>query len=482
VPTVPSDPSTDRPDAPLAPAAPLRGADAPLDALRVRLDGRLALPDEPGYAAAQPWNVAIPVRPAAVVAARCPRDVAEAVRFAGEHGLRVAVQRTGHGALPLDADDVLLVHTGALTDLQVDPVGRTARVGAGCVWQQVIEAAAPHGLVPLCGSAPGVGVAGFLTGGGIGPLVRSQGLSADRVRAIEVVTGEGRILRATPEQHSDLFWGLRGGKGTLGIVTAVELELLPLREVHGGAVYFDGADADAVVRTWARWAPSLPEHADTSIALLQLPPLPAVPEPLAGRPTVAVRFASVAGDDAAAALLEELRAVATPLIDAVGPLPTSALGAIHADPVDPMPVHEGHALLRALPDDAVDALLAIAGPAAGSPQVIVELRLLGGALARAPRHASAFCQRDAAFSLCTIGVLAPPVAEAVPAHATALAAALEPWSTGGRLPNFAPSPDPAVNDRCYDAPTRAHLATLAAQHDPRGVLAVGQVVRSGAPA
>lgn len=481
MPTTPPETTPDRApvDASLRPAAPRCGTDAPLDALRVRVHGHLALPTDPDYRHAAAWNVAVPVHPAAVVTARCPGDVAETVRFAGEHGLRVAVGRTGHGATPLCDDDVLLVHTGALADLAIDPVARTARVGAGCVWRDVIDAAAPHGLVPLCGSAPGVGVAGFLTGGGIGPLVRSRGLSADRVRAIELVTGEGRILRATPEIHSDLFWGLRGGKGTLGIVTAVEIDLLPLAEVHGGALYFDGADAEAVVRAWARWAPTLPEHADTSLALLRLPPLPAVPAPLAGRPTVAVRFASAAPD--AAALFRELRQLATPKIDAVGPLPTSELGAIHADPVDPMPVHEDHALLRDLPGEAVDALLALAGPAAPSPQVVVELRLLGGALARPPRHASAFCHRDAAFSLLCVGALVPPVADAVPAHAAALVSALAPWATGGRMPNFAPSADPAVNDRCYDAPTREHLWTLADQHDPRGVLRVGQVVRRAAP-
>src|SRR5690606_18447476 len=135
-----------------------------------------------------------------------------------------------------------LVQTSAMKHCDVDRRARTARVGAGARWQDVIDAAAPHGLAPVAGSAPGVGVVGYLTGGGIGPLVRSVGLSSDHVRSFDVVTGEGRLFRATPHENADLFWGLRGGKATLGIVVGAEIDLLPIPEFYGGAVYFDGPD------------------------------------------------------------------------------------------------------------------------------------------------------------------------------------------------------------------------------------------------
>ncbi|WP_026910926.1 FAD-binding oxidoreductase [Patulibacter minatonensis] len=451
--------------------------DDALLALRHRLDGTLALAGEPGYELATPWNVAVPMTPRAVVAAAGPDDVVETVRAANELGLRVAVQRTGHGAVATDGDDVVLVHTGRLDGVHVDPATRIARIGAGAVWQQVLDAAAPHGLAPLVGSAPHVGVAGFLTGGGIGPLVRTFGLSSDTVRAFDVVTGDGRLLHVTPDEHAELFWGLRGGKGTLGIVCAVELDLLPVAEIVGGALYFDGADAAAVLHAWRTWAPALPEHANTSVALLQLPPLPGVPPVLAGRLTVAVRFASVEDAGTCEALLAPMRAVATPILDAVGPIPHAAIGAVHADPVDPLPGHEDSSLLRELPAEAVDALLALAGPAVRSPQAVVELRLLGGALARPAAHTSAFCHRGAAFTLSVIGVLAPEIAAIVPGHAAEVVAALDPWSTGGRLPNFTATADPALLARCYDESTLAWLGTLAERHDPAGVLKVGQVVR-----
>lgn len=447
-----------------------------LAGLRDRLSCEVAFPGDPAYARLMPWNVAVEVAPCAAVFATTPLDVAETVRFAAQHSLTVAVQATGHGALPVGGDSVV-VQTSGFTELSIDPLNRTARVGAGVNWAAVIEAATPYGLAPLAGSAPNVGVIGFLTGGGIGPLVRSVGLSSDYVRAFELVTGEGRILRVTPDDHADLFWGLRGGKATLGIVTAVEIDLLPISEFYGGAVYFDGADAAAVVHAWSRWVVDLPESANTSIALQQLPPLPGVPEPLAGRYSVAVRFVGLGDHDASQRLLEPIRRVATPLIDAVGVMPYAAIGAVHADPVDPMPVHEDHAVLRALPTEAVNALLAVAGPNSGSPQVIVELRLLGGAFARPGAHRSAFCQRDAAFTLATIGALVPPVADIVPGHASSVVAALAPWSTGGQFPNFAASADPARLTRCYNEDTLYWLAALADRYDPAGVLRVGQVAR-----
>lgn len=448
----------------------------PIDSLRKMVSGSVALPGEAGYGLATPWNVAVPVRPYAVVAVDTARDVAATVRFAADHGLRVAVQRTGHGAVPLDGD-VLLIHTGRLAECVVDPEGRTARVGAGLVWQDVIDAATPHGLAPLAGSSVTVGVAGFLTGAGIGPMVRTYGLSSDHVRAFEIVTGDGELLRVTPDEHAELFWGLRGGKATLGIVTAVEIDLIPISHFYGGAIYFDGADAAAVAHAWLDWCADLPEHSSTSIAFLQLPPLPQVPPPLAGRLTFAVRFASLVEEPEAEALISRIRSVATPLIDAVGMMPYAAIAAVHADPVDPMPVHEFSALTHELSHEAIDALLSVAGPGSHSPQTVIELRLLGGALAREPRHRSAFCHRDADFALMVVGALVPPSADAVVGHAHDIDRALSQWTTGGSLPNFTPSADPDRIARTYDDDTAHWLRALADEHDSKGVLHVGQVMR-----
>lgn len=450
--------------------------DTAFESLRAEVTGHVALPGEAGYELAVPWNVAVPVNPCAVVAVDSAQDIAATIRFAAEHDLRVAVQRTGHGAVPLD-DDVLLVHTGRLTECVVDPKNRTAQIGAGLIWQDVIDAAAAHDLAPLTGSSATVGVAGFLTGAGIGPMVRTYGLSSDYVRSFDIVTGSAELVHVTPDEHAELFWGLRGGKATLGIVTAIEIDLMPITHFYGGALYFDGADATAVAHAWLDWCADLPEHSSTSVAFLQLPPLPQVPPALAGKLTFAVRFASLADKVEAEQLINRIRSVATPLIDAVATMPYAAIAAVHADPVDPMPTHDYTALTTELSHEAVDALLSIAGPESRSPQTVVELRLLGGALAREPKHRSAFCHRDTKFALMAAGVLVPPVADAVVDHSRLIEQIMAPWTTGRALPNFAPSADPAQIARTYDEDTAHWLSALGDEHDPEGVLRVGQVMR-----
>jgi hypothetical protein len=360
-------------------------------------------------------------------------------------------------------EGALLVHTGGLDECVVHPEG-WARVGGGVRWRTLVDAAAPHGLTGLVGSSSGVGVVGYTTGGGLGPLARTYGLASDAVRALDVATGDGRLVRATPERHADLFWGLRGGRGSLGIVTAVELDLVPLASVYGGSLFFAEPDVPAVLRAWRDWADRLPETATTSVAVLQLPDLPQVPPPLAGRMTVAVRLVSTGSPQEGAALLAPLRALATPVLDGTGVLPAAALDAVHGDPKDPMPVVEAATLLHQLDDAGVDALLRLAGPGSGSPLVKVELRHLGGAVRRGGEHPSAVCGRDAAYQLVAIGLLVPPVADAARAHCDALLSGLGRWSTGGTLPTF------AGGARSYDAATLARLQAIVLARDPGRVM------------
>ncbi|SED77266.1 FAD/FMN-containing dehydrogenase [Gordonia malaquae] len=448
---------------------------ADIAALRSSVRGEVHRPTDAGYETIA-FNVAVSRRPWAVIDVLDAADVAAVMEFAAANGMTVAVHATGHGATEIDGD-TLLVRTRRLDGLHVDAVSRTARVGAGLRWQAVIDAAAPLGLAPVCGSAPGVGVVGLLTGAGIGPMVRALGSSADHVREFTVVTGDGRVHRAAPDENPELFWGLRGGKGTLGVVVETVIDLLPLRGFYGGALYFDGDDAAAVLHAWRVWTQTLPDDVDTSVALLRLPEMPGVPPMLAGRLTVAVRFASLADPDTAAGVLAPMRAIAQPVLDAVAPMPYAAIGAIHADPTDPVPVCEDSALLREVTADTVVALLDEAGPTVPSPLLMVEIRLLGGALAHADAAHSALSHRDAAANVQVVGVLAPPIADAVPKAVSSLISALAPFSDGARLPNFTASSDPAVIARCYNDDTRAWLGALARQYDPADVLAVGQVVR-----
>jgi hypothetical protein len=448
---------------------------ADLDELRAVVAGVVAEPGDSAYAElVTPWNVAIEMQPTAVAAVRNAADVSAAVAFARRHGMTVGVQATGHGAISSLAGHLLIV-TRDLDEVTVHADERWARVGAGVKWARVIEAAAPHGLAPLNGSSSDVGVVGYTTGGGVGPMARTFGLAADRVRAFEVVTGDGVLRRVTPSLHPDLFFALRGGKGVGGIVTAVEFDLILLPDFYGGALYFDGADIPDVIERWRYWSVGLPEQATTSFVILQLPDGPEFPPPLAGRMSIGVRFLWVGEPVEGEQLLAPMRSVAPLLLDDVAVKPYAAVDSVHADPVDPMPVIDRGMLLTSLPDEAVRRFLALAGPGSDSPQVAVEIRQVGGAYARPTRHPDAFDHRDAGFSLLTVGIALDP---RVGPHSAALFEALSDWDTGGVWPNFGPPHDPQSARRAYRPATLARLASVADRYDPDRVLAAGAFARS----
>ena len=446
-----------------------------LDELRAVVSGTVAEPGDSAYAElVTPWNVAIEMQPTAVVAVRDASDVAETVSFARRHGMTVGVQATGHGAISSLAGHLLII-TRELDEVTVHADERWARVGAGVKWARVVEAAAAHGLAPLNGSSSDVGVVGYTTGGGVGPMARTFGLAADRVRAFEVVTGDGVLRRVTPSLHPDLFFALRGGKGVGGIVTAVEFDLISLPTFYGGALYFDGADIPAVIERWRYWSVALPEEATTSFVILQLPDAPEFPPFLAGRMSIGVRFLWVGDAAEGERRLASMRDAAPMLFDDVAVKPYTAVDSVHADPVDPMPVIDRGMLLTSLPDEAVRRFLAMVGPGSESPQVAVEIRQAGGALGRSGAHESAFDHRDARYSVLTIGIAMDP---RVAPHSATLFDALSDWDTGGVWPNFAPPHDPASARRAYRSSTLARLAAVADRYDPDHVLAAGAFARA----
>ncbi|NCL73188.1 FAD-binding protein [Rhodococcus sp. YH1] len=445
-----------------------------VDLLRTAVAGVVHAPEDEGYRlSATGFNLATVHRSAAVVVASSAADVAAAVRIAAENGLTVAVQATGHGAAPAPENSIL-VDTALLDGVSINRAERTATVEAGVRWQQVLDAAAPHGLAPLAGSAPGVGVVGYTLGGGLGPIARTHGFAADRVLRMEVVTADGQLRRVTPDDEPDLFWALLGGGAAFGIVTQMTFELLPIQTLDGGGLFYDIADAPAVLRRWRDWISAAPTSVSSSLAIVNFPPLPELPEPLRGRTAVHVRFAHVDDAEDAGALLAPLRAVATPVLDTVTEIVYPALGSIHADPTDPMPGMERSALLRELPDAALDALLAVAGPAGALPIALAEVRAMGGALGVPPETPNAVAGRDAAFTLFTVGVLVPPLADAVPGALETVVGAMAPWATGGALMNFAGGVDGPPAARVANAWTpaqRTRLAEIRAAYDPSGVFA-----------
>ncbi|MEE3850899.1 FAD-binding oxidoreductase [Gordonia sp. LSe1-13] len=443
----------------------ITAAVAQLDAV---VAGPVLTPGDPDYAAELAgFNVAGTPVPALVVGARSAADVAEAVRYARANGMRVGVRSTGHGPV-IEGQGYLTVTTSRMTEIQVDPVTKTARVGAGVRWRDVIAATAPHGLTGLVGSSSSVGVIGYTLGGGLSPLGRQFGFAADRVRRIEVVTADGTIRTVDAGAGSDLFWALLGGRDGCGIVTAIEFDLVELATIYGGGIFFAGAAAAEVLHAWREWAPSLPDAAGTSVAVLRLPPDPTLPPPLQGQTVVHLRFTYTGDPAVGAQLLAPMRDVGPVLLQNVDVMPVAAMDAVHMDPPGPLPSMERGCGVADLPAQAVDALLTVAGPQVPSPLAIVEIRLLGGELARPQGLANAVTGRGAAYGLLAVGVPAGPLGDQAAAHVAAVNGAVAPWATSGVL-NFAGQTPAAELATLWSADDWSRLTEIRQRHDPEGM-------------
>ncbi|HWR84353.1 MAG TPA: FAD-binding protein [Rhodoglobus sp.] len=445
-------------------------ADAIARELKAAGVGEALRPSDPAFVTELTgFNLAIAHAPAVVVPAVSDEEVVAAVRVAAALDLRVAVLGLGHGMRD-GVEGGILISTRRLASVNVDETTRTATVAAGTTWQQVLDAAAPAGLAPLCGSAPHVGVVGYVLGGGLGPVARTFGFAADHVRSMEVVTADGRLVTADRDEHPDLFWALRGGKVGLGIVTSITIDLFPLRSVYGGGLYFSAEDAAVVLDGFAEITADLPESVSASVAMLRLPPVPALPEVLRGRFVVHVRVVVVGDRAEAERLVAPFRDLAVPLIDTVGELPYAAIGSVHADPVEPMPFTDGGMLLSAFDPDAVKALLGVAGPGTSAPLAAVEVRVLGGAIARSPAVPNAVGGRTASHSVHIVGAPVPELLDGpVPDTIRAVLAALEPWASGETQANFfGRANDPDAFDFCWPDRISKRLGIVRGLYDPTG--------------
>jgi len=404
------------------------------------LEGKIVSPGDACFdEARRAWNLTIDQRPAAVVSAESAQDVATAVVYAIEHGLRVAPQGTGHNAGPLGSlEDTLLLKTERMRSVQIDPTSRVARVEAGVIWIEVVEPAARHGLAPLAGSSPDVGVIGYTLGGGASFIGRKHGLCSNAVRAIELVTADGRQLRCDRDNEPDLFWALRGGGGSFGVVTAIELELFPIEHAYAGVLWYPIERGSEVLHAWRELTQSdrLPDELTTVGRFLRLPPIPEIPEPVRGKSFVIVEAYHIGDPAQADELLAPLRALG-PVNDTIATVPMPALSHLHMDPEHPVPGFGDGMMIAELPAQAIDAFVATAG-GAESPLLTVELRQLGGALGRPhPAHGALSCI-EAHYSLFAAGMVPTPQFEApVRAHVQAVHAALEPWAASHMYLNFA---------------------------------------------
>ncbi|MGW0499668.1 FAD-binding oxidoreductase [Streptomyces sp. NPDC003007] len=422
------------------------------------------------------WLLNVEHRPWAVVVATRTDDVAAAVRSAAAADRPIAVESTGHGR-SVASDGAVLVSTKGLRGLSVDPRTATARIGAGLSWGEVLAATAEHGLAPLCGSSAEVGVMGFLTGGGLPLACRTYGFAADRVRSLELVTADGRVRTVSPDRDPDLFWAVRGGRSNFGVVTEAEIDLVPLRNVYAGELYYPGEDpayAAHVVRSYLAWARGQPEEMSSSVTLLRFPDVPRVPDDYRGRSFVLVHIVCTADAERGEHLVAALR-VLGPEKDTCATLPYPRITEIHHDPKHPVSVHFRSALLHGLDDAAAETLVSFIDPAQpGEPYRNIELRHLGGALSRPPERAHAVGARDASFHLWMRMPTPDGTADQARRISDEVLARLGPWDTGGLLPGFLFDHDsgPERVRRAYAAPDYRRLTRLKAEYDPHNLFRI----------
>jgi len=449
--------------------------DAPIDTrpLRSGFAGEVIAPGEAGWdAARQAFNLAVDQRPALVAVAQDARDVAAVVRFAVERELRVAPQATGHNAAPLgDLSRSVLLRTAAMNGFTLDVGARRARAEAGVMWGAVVDAASPHGLAALSGSAREIGVVGYSLGGGLGWLGRRHGLQANAVTAIELVTADGELRRVSHDREPDLFWALRGGGGGFGVVTAIEFDLHPVEQVYAGSLFFPYEQASEVLHAWREWCATAPDEVTSTAKLLQLPPLEELPEPLRGRSFALLQLAYLGDEAGGSELIAPLRAL-KPAIDTFATVEPSALSYLAMDPEDPMPYAGRSKVLGDMPAQGFDAFLAAVGPGSGSTLAMAELRQLGGALGRThDSHGALDALRGSYVSLLMAALPSPdPGAEQ-------LAALEEQFARGrdatamyelGEYLNF--TEHATAPERLWPEETLTRLRAIRAAWDPRGLV------------
>ena len=362
-----------------------------------------------------------------------------------------------------------MLRLGRMNAVSVDGVSRTATVGGGAKWEDVVPVAHAHGLAPLSGSSPDVGVAGYLVGGGYGLMQRKYGLAVDALISATLVLADGSIVRANAEENADLFWAVRGGGAAFGVITEMVIGLVPNATVFGGNVIIDASQAPAVLRAWSEWTATAPDEVTSAVILITFPPLPFVPEFLRGT-SKAIFVACVTDLERAEEILRPMRNLPGVEFDTFRPMPFTECASIFNDPVEPMPAIGSGTMLGNFEGEAVDAFLEAVGPIPQSPNLMIQLRHIGGVSATVPAAETPIGDRRVArYLIYCLGVPMPhnPPVNIVH-HAEQSLSALNPWMVARGPLNWigeATVPADAVRG-VYDDPSFERLLSVKRTVDP----------------
>lgn len=435
-------------------------AAASLTELRAQVRGVLA-PGDDGYEAARRiWNGMIDRRPAVIARCAGVADVMAAVRFAREEGLPVAVRGGGHGvAGRAVCDDGIVIDLSPMKGIWVDPAARTARAQAGVLWGEFDRETQAFGLATTGGVVSTTGIAGLTLAGGFGWLMRAFGLTIDNLRAVDLVTADGELLRASEREHPDLFWGIRGAGANFGVVTSFEYQLHRLGPtVIGGMVLHPFEQAGSVLRFYREFTADAPDELTTYAGLLTTPD---------GVKVAGIVVCYAGSLEAGEAAVRPIRSFGTPVADLIGPIPYVAQQTLFTE-AWPAGRHyyEKSCFLRDLGDAAIDML--VDGFArVPSPLSMVIIEQHGGAIRRVPEDGTAFPHRAPEYNLILPASWTDPADTAVNVQWTReLYTAMQPFATEGYYINYMADIESEERARAAYGGNYARLAALKATYDP----------------
>ncbi len=439
-------------------------------------DAEIISPGDASYEAARSvWNGRIDKHPALIIRCATVEDVVSAVRLGRERQMPVAVRGGGHSVAGFGTcDGGLVIDLARMRDVQVEAATRRARSGGGATWGEFDRATAEAGLATTGGMVTTVGVGGLTLGGGMGSLMRKYGLAADNLVAAQVVTADGTVLNANAEQHPDLLWALRGGGGNFGVVASFEFRLHPLKMVLGGIILHPAQRAAELLRFYRDYVETVPDDLTTLFVFMTAPPAPFVPQPLQGKPAVAIMACYAGVPEQGAEVVRPLREFGPPAVDILQPMPYPAQQSLF-DAAAPsgMQTYWKAAYMQELPDAAIQ-LLAEQAAGMASPLSAVHIHHMQGAVSRVGEHDTAFAHRASKFALNIIPMWMSPAES--PQHikwADGLWQRMQPFATRGVYSNFLGDEGrESVRDAYGD--NYARLAALKKKYDPDNFFRMNQ--------
>ena len=440
--------------------------------LRAAVLGRVIAPDDPDYESARlVVNAAVDRQPALIVRPADAADVSLAVSLARASGLELAIRGGGHSfAGHGTSDGGLVLDTSSMRGLHIDPQRRIAWAQAGLTAGQYTAETARHGLTTGFGDTGSVGIAGLTLGGGIGWLVRKHGLTIDDVLAVELVTADGERLQIDFERHPDLFWALRGGGGNFGVITRLQYRLHEVDTILGGVLILPASPG--MLRSFIAAAEDAPDELSTIAILAPVPPLPFVPTEHHGRPALMVRLAYAGDLDAGQRAIAPLRALATPLADAITPMPYQQMYTAEGG-AGPVRMATRSMFLDDLDEHAATTIFDRV-QARPSPTSAVQIRVLGGAMARIPADATAFAHRQRRVMVnFGAGYQDPAQAASHEAWVADSLAAMRPAARSVHV-SFLGDEGTARVHEAYPEETYKRLAAIKRRYDPTNLFRINQ--------